>query len=282
MKDYYEVLGVGKSSSSAEIKSAYRKLALKWHPDRNKAPDATNKFKEINKAYETLSDPSKRQMYDQVGHNSYTQSGGAGAQGASQSGPFRYYSNMGGQSVEFDFGGGDPFDIFEQFFGSRSPFGSRQSARQQRPIYEMHLSFEDAVKGTTKETVIEGKPKTIKVPAGVDTGSRIRFSDFDVLVRVSPHPFFRREGQDIYVEKVITFAQAVLGDVVHVRTIDKDVKLKIRPGTQSDTVIRLNGQGVPVPNSSQRGDQYVVIKVNIPERVSSRARKLIEDLSSEL
>lgn len=282
MKDYYEVLGVGKSSTAAEIKSAYRKLALKWHPDKNNAPDSTNKFKEINKAYETLSDPSKRQTYDQVGHGSYTRSGGAGPSASSQGGPFRYYSNMGGQGVEFDFGGGDPFDIFEQFFGSRSPFGGRQSTRQQRAVYEMQLSFDEAVKGTTKETVIEGKQKTIKVPAGVDTGSRIRFSEFDVVIRVSPQSFFRREGQDIYIEKVITFSQAVIGDVVHVKTIDKDVKLKIRPGTQSGTVIRLNGQGVPVPNSNQRGDQYVVIKVNIPEKISNKARQLIEELSSEL
>ena len=102
------------------------------------------------------------------------------------------------------------------------------------------------------------------------------------MIRVSPQSFFRREGQDIYIEKVITFSQAVIGDVVHVKTIDKDVKLKIRPGTQSGTVIRLNGQGVPVPNSNQRGDQYVVIKVNIPEKISNKARQLIEELSSEL
>ncbi len=284
MKNYYDILGVSKSASAQEIKSAYRKLALQWHPDKNKAPEANDKFKEINEAYGVLSDQTKRQTYDQLGHDTYTRTGGSGFGGggggaSSQYGPFSYYSNMGGQNVDFDFGGGDPFDIFEQFFGFRNPNGGQ---RKRRSVYEMKLTFDEAVKGVTKTAVISGQEKTIKVPAGVDSGSRIRFSDFDILVNVVPDPKFKRDGQDLYVEKKITYPQAVLGDVVEVVTIHDAVKLKVRPGTQSGTTVRLKGQGVPYPNSSQKGDQYVIFIVDIPERVSSKAKKLIEELDKEL
>ncbi len=281
MKDFYEVLGVSKSATAAEIKSAYRKLALQWHPDKNKSPEAEAKFKEINNAYSVLSDEKKRQMYDQVGHQRYNQTGGASGFGGSgfggQQGPFSYYSNMGGQDVNFDFGGVDPFDIFEQFFGGGG--GRRQTRRN---IYEMQLTFDEAVKGVTKTAVIGGKERKIKVPAGVDSGSRIRFTDFDIQVRVQSHPFFKREGQDVYVEKTISFPQAALGDTVEVRTIDDSVKLKVRPGTQTNQAVRLKDKGIPYPNSKQRGDQYVVFKVEIPEKLSGKAKKLIEELKKEL
>lgn len=285
MKDFYEVLGVSKSATAAEIKSAYRKLALQWHPDKNKSPEAEAKFKEINNAYSVLSDEKKRQMYDQVGHASYTQSGGASGFGGSgfggQQGGFRYYTNMGGQDFNFDFGGVDPFDIFEQFFGGASPFGS--AGRQTRTnIYEMQITFDEAVKGVTKSAVIGGKERKIKVPAGVDNGSRIRFTDFDIQVRVQPHPFFKRDGQDVYVEKTISFPQAVLGDTIEVKTIDDSVKLKVRPGTQNDQAVRLREKGIPYPNSKQRGDQYVIFKVEVPEKLSGKAKKLIEELKKEL
>ncbi len=278
MKDFYEVLGVSKNASAAEIKSAYRKLALQWHPDKNKSPEAEAKFKEINNAYSVLSDEKKRQMYDQVGHQRYNQTGGPSSAGGGFGGqdPFSYYSNMGGQSVNFDFGGVDPFDIFEQFFGGG---GQRQTRRN---IYEMQLTFDEAVKGVTKTAVIAGKERKIKVPAGVDSGSRIRFTDFDIQVRVQAHPFFKREGQDVYIEKTISFPQAALGDTIEVRTIDDSVKLKVRPGTQTNQAVRLKDKGIPYPNSKQRGDQYVVFKVEIPEKLSGKAKKLIEELKKEL
>lgn len=284
MKDYYEILGVSKTATEAEIKAAYRKQALEWHPDRNKSPEAADRFKQINKAYETLSNPQKKQMYDQVGHDNFERGGGGSAAGAGyQQGPFQYYSNMGGSNVEFDFGGADPFEIFEQFFGFNSPFGGKSSSnRKRRSTYEVTLTFDEAVKGIEKKTVIEGKQKDIKIPAGVDDGMRIRFSDFDVLVNVKPHAFFRREGQDIYLEKNITFTQAALGMVLEVPTISGSVKIRIRPGTQAGTVVRLRGSGVPYPNSSQKGDQYVVIKVHIPEKLSNKAKKLLEELQTEL
>lgn len=270
MKNYYDLLGVSKTATDQEIKTAYRKKALEFHPDRNKSADATEKFKEINKAYEVLSNKEKRSMYDQVGHDNFER-GGGGMGG--QQGPFSY--SYGGQNVNFDFGGMDPFDIFEQFFG-------QQSRRRANPIYQVQLTFDEAMKGVTKETVIEGKQKTIKIPAGVDTGMRIRFSDFDVQVSVKPHQFFKREDQNIFLEKDISIKQAILGDVIEVPTIDGSVKLKVRPGTESGTHVRLKDQGVPYPNTKKRGDQYVIFKIKIPEKISSKAKKLLEDLDKEL
>lgn len=283
--DYYTTLGVSKTASPKEIKTAYRKLALKWHPDRNKSQEAEKKFKEINQAYEVLSDPKKKQTYDQFGHEAFTQSGGARASANQGSGfggtsGFQYYSNMGGQGSNFDFGGVDPFDIFEQFFGFRSPQGGAR--RQSRSVFQMNLTFHEAVRGITKTTVINGKEKTIKVPAGVDSGSRIRFSDFDIVVQVSPDSEFKREGQDVVLEKEISFPQAVLGDVVKVKTIDEEVKLKIKPGTRSGSMTRLRGKGIPYPNSRNRGDQYVVWTVKIPQNVSGKTKNLIEELKGEL
>src|SRR5258706_7400484 len=160
MKDFYEILGVNKSSTDQEIKSAYRKLAIKYHPDKNKTKEAEEKFKEVTRAYEVLSDSQKRQTYDQFGAAAFEQ-GGAGAGGpfgggggpfGGQNGPFTYSYSTGGNAGGFDFGG-DPFDIFEQFFGGQSPFG-RQA---RRPVYSIHIDFMEAVKGVTKKVTIDGK-----------------------------------------------------------------------------------------------------------------------------
>jgi DnaJ-class molecular chaperone len=145
MRDYYEVLGVSKEASEAEIKKAYRKLALEWHPDRNKSPEASEKFKEINEAFEVLSDPQKKARYDQFGHSGVK---GQAASGFGQQGPFSYtYSgNLDDLFEQFGFGGGsDPFDIFESFFGFRTP---RSQRRAQKPLYEIKISFEEACTGT--------------------------------------------------------------------------------------------------------------------------------------
>ena len=281
--DYYEVLGVKKQSSADEIKSAYRKKALEWHPDRNKSPDAVEKFKLINKAYEILSDPQKRQTYDQFGSDAFEH--GGGRPGGQQQGPFTYtYSSSAGGGnpfAGFGFDGDtDPFDIFEQFFGSRSPFG--QQSRKRRQAYQITLSFDEAVKGVEKEVSLDGKKKSIKIPAGVNSGNTIRFQDFDLLIQVRPHPYFKREGQDIILEKKISYPEAVLGGVVAVSTVDGSVNVKVRPGTQSGTHVRLRGKGVPYPQSNQRGDQYVIFQIDVPQHTSGKTKKLIEELRVEL
>lgn len=286
MADFYEVLGVSKSASDAEIKSAYRKLALKWHPDRNKTAEAADKFKEINKAFEVLSDPKKKQAYDQYGHDAFQRSGAGSASYGQQQGPFSYtYTNFGGENSPFegvDFGGfSDPFEIFEQFFGFQSPFAGG-GRRQQRSVYAVELSFEEAVKGTEKQTVIKGKPHTIKIPAGVDNGMSIRFKDFDVQVKVRPSSTFRRDGQDIYIDKDISYRQATLGDVIRVATIEGSVQLKVRPGTRSGTMVRLKGEGIVYPHSTRKGDAYVIYRIAVPERVSAKARKLLEEFDREI
>ncbi len=293
--DYYDILGVNKSANAQEIKTAYRKKALEWHPDRHQGSDkeeAEKKFKEINEAYQVLSDTSKRQAYDQFGHDAFAPGGGASGfrggnpfgGGFQQSGPFTYtWSSAGGQpfgSAGSPFGNmdfGDPFDIFESFFGGGSPF------RQQRqvPRYSVKLNFMEAVKGVTKEFDIEGKKRKIKIPAGVDEGTRINFGDFMLSVNVIPHEFFERDGQDIYVNVIIPYSMAVLGGTINVPTIDGEVKIKVREGTRSGTMIRLRGQGVVSTHSKQKGDQYVKINILVPEKLTRSQQRIIREMKEE-
>lgn len=282
-KDYYNLLGVQKGASVDEIKKAYRKLALQYHPDKNKEKGAVEKFKEITKAYEVLSDPKKRETYDQFGHAAFEQGagqgpfGGFGGQQTGQYGPFTYTYSTGGGSEGFDFGGfSDPFEIFEQFFGG-SPFGNRQ----RRPAYSLTIDFMEAVKGTTKKVNIGGETQTIKIPAGVDDGSRIRFGDYDVVMDVRPHPHFRREGQDIISQNEISFSQASLGDTVPIETVQGTVQLRIPQGTQSDTVFRLRGKGVPFLRGQGFGDHYARIKVVVPKNLTHRQKELLRQFEEE-
>lgn len=280
-KDYYQILGITKSATADEIKKAYRKLALEYHPDRNKTKEAEEKFKEITKAYEVLSNPEKKQTYDQLGHSAFEQGAGQGPFGGGQGGrygPFTYTYSSNGQGGDFDFGGfSDPFEIFEQFFGGASPFGQRA----RRPVYSLSLSFKEAVHGTEKQITINGKSQKIKVPAGVDRGSRIRFSDYDIVIDVTPDNKFGREGYDIISEKEISYPQAALGDELSVETIDGDVKIRIPAGTQPGTLIRLSGRGVPRLQGSGRGDHYVKVRVVVPKKLSKRQRELLEELNQE-
>lgn len=281
-RDYYEVLGVSKSASAEELKRGYRKLALEWHPDRNKSPQAHDKFKEINEAYAVLSDPKKKESYDQFGHAPFAPGGGYGGP---QQGPFTYtWSGSGGGSpFGADFESIDPFEIFEQFFGGG--FGRSTGSRQRREVYEINIDFMEAVKGVTKEVHVprgragEGSVrKTIKIPAGVDSGSRIRFDDFDIVVDVRPSKEYKREGDDLVIDHAVTFSQAALGDVIEVPTIDGPLKIRVQPGTQPGTLIRLRSKGVPHVRGSGRGDQYVRIQLHIPTHLSRRQKELLEEL----
>jgi DnaJ-class molecular chaperone len=289
--DYYSLLGVTKSATADEIKKAYRKMALEYHPDRNKTKEAEVKFKEITKAYEILSDPQKKQMYDSYGAAAFEQGGaggpfggaggpfgGFGGQQGGQYGPFRYSYSTNGQGNDFDFGGfSDPFEIFEQFFGGASPFGQRT----RRPLYSVRITFMEAIKGTEKTVTINGKNQKIKIPAGVDSGSRIRFSDYDLIIDVSPDKKFQREGYDIVTEQDISFPQAALGDEVVVETVQGEVKIRIPAGTQPNTLIRLSGKGVPYLQSSGTGDHYVRVKVTVPKNLSKRQKELLEEFRSD-
>lgn len=285
-RDYYDILGVAKSATEAELKSAYRKMALKWHPDRNqdKKEESERQFKEINEAYQVLSDPKKKQMYDQLGHSAFEQSGGGAAGGGGgnpfaggfrQGGPFTWsYTNAsGGQQPDFDVG--DPFEIFEQFFGGG--FGQGQA---RRPRYSLSIEFEEAVRGVTKTVEIDKKKHTIKVPAGASDGTRIRFDNFDITINVRPHTSIRRDGYDLFIDEQISFTTATLGGTVAVEIFDTKIKLKVRPGTQSHTMVRLRGEGVPRLQQSGKGDLYVRLIVVVPEKLSREQKQQLEQLQN--
>ena len=282
-RDFYDILGVNKSASAAEIKSAYRKLALKWHPDRNKEKDATEKFKEINEAYEVLSSPEKKAKYDQFGHAAFGGGTGFNPFGQQSSGnPFSsYYSTGGNINFEDLFGGqggfSDPFDIFSSFFG-----GGTQGRRQAKPHYSLKLDFMEAVSGVEKTIVHQGKQYTVKVPAGVDEGNRIRYNEFDVSFEIKPSKVFKREGNDVIVNHEIPFTLAILGGETVVSTLEGELKVRIRAGTQPESVIRLTGKGIKHLQSNRHGDLYIRFVIKLPSRLSGKQKDLLkkfDDLS---
>ncbi len=266
---YYQILEVDKDASQADIKKAYRQKALKWHPDRNESAEAEEKFKAINEAYQVLSDPEKRKTYDRFGAQAFS-----GASGEKTGrGPFTYTYRSSGGSQGFE-GFADPFEIFESFFGGgASPF----SRRQRQPSYQINIRLKEAVTGTEKQVDIAGESKKIKIPAGVRDGSRIRFSDFNLIVRVKPDKRFKRRGQDLICEKKISFSQAALGGVVKLKNIaGEEVKFRIKSGTDSGKTIRLRGYGVPGLRGSRRGDLYVTLQIQTPSSLTSEQKKLLK------
>ena len=279
-RDYYDILGVAKAATAAEIKAAYRKAALQWHPDKNqdKKKEAEEKFKEINEAYQVLSDKQKRSTYDQFGHAAFDPSAGMGGNpfsGGSRQGPFTYTYSGGGNPFEgADFG--DPFEIFEQFFGGG--FGGGFGSARARKRYSLNIEFLEAIKGVTKEVEIDRKKHTIKVPAGANDGTRIRFTDFDISINVQTHERYKRDGYDLFVDEYIPVSLALLGGTREVEVIDQKLKLKVRPGTQSHTLVRLRGEGVTHLQSSGKGDLYVRFIIQVPETLNRQQRKAAEKL----
>lgn len=286
-KDYYDILGVSKSASADEIKKAYRKQAMEWHPDKHQGSEkeaAEKRFKEINEAYQILSDVNKRKSYDQFGSAAFSGAGGrAGANPfaggfAGQQGPFSYTYTTNASGQPFDFG--DPFEIFEQFFGGASPFGAQRT--QRIPRYSITIDFMEAVHGVEKEVSLEGKKRKIKIPAGVNEGQRIQFDDFILSVDIKPHDKFQRDGSDVYVDVEIPYSTAVLGGNIKVPTLSgKDIKLKVRSGTQPGSYIRLRGEGIKHLRHSGHGDLYVKVNVQVPKNLSRDQKNLIKELQKE-
>ena len=277
-RDFYEVLGVTKTATEAEIKAAYRKMALKWHPDRNadKKEEAEQKFKEINEAYQILSDQQKKAQYDQFGHAAFDPAGGMGGNpfgGGFRQGPFTYTYSTQANNPNVDFG--DPFDIFEQFFGGG--FNGFSQA-QRRPRYSLTIEFMESFEGVTKKVQIDGKEHTIKVPPGANDGTRIRFEQFDVTINVRPDARFKRDGSDLYVDEVIPFSMAALGGTAELKTVDKVLKLKVRAGTQSHTLVRLREEGMPRIQGSGRGDLYVRLLIAVPEKLNKEQKAALQQL----
>jgi len=314
-KDYYKILGVDRNASAEEIKKAYRKLALKYHPDRN--PDdkeAEEKFKEINEAYQVLSDPEKRAKYDQFS-TSYQRwqatggqapfdwgawGGGAGAPGGVRV-EFRDLDDLlggiGGFSDFFrnlfgfggvDFGGAD--------FGNMGQGGARAASRARAartPAYEqpIAITLQEAYHGSTRHIAVNGRRLEVKIPPGARTGTRIRLpkavplpdgrkADLYLVVEVMPDPRFDLKGHDLHTEVTIDLYTAVLGGEVKVPTPDGDVMLTIKPGTQPGQVYRLRGRGMPyLKNPDRRGDLYVHIKVALPKKLTPKERELFTELA---
>lgn len=282
-RDYYEVLGVSKNASDDEIKKAYRKLAVKYHPDKNPGDkEAEAKFKEINEAHDVLSDKQKRARYDQFGHAGV--GGGAAGGNPFQNGNF----NFNGQSFNFDFGGGGFEDILGSLFGFGGPRRPRRGDDYQ---VQVTLTFEEAIFGTTKTVDYNGKDLKIKIPAGIDDGMSIRLrgkggeaptpdgekGDLYVRIRVKPHKHLTREGNIILSEEVISMVDAALGCEIEVETVDGKITMKVPAGTQSGTPFKLSGHGVPFRADGDRGPHIVTVIVETPKNLSKKQKELLEE-----
>lgn len=307
-KDYYKILGVDKKASEKEIKKAYRKLARKYHPDVNPGDDsAEGRFKEINEAHEVLSDPDKRKKYDQLGASwrQYQHTGG-------QPGGFdwsQWSTQPGGGRVHVEyadlgdlFGGGGGFsDFFSAIFGGAGRGGSTTWRAQGQPYatpgqdfeQEVEITLEEAFSGTTRVMDKEGRRLEIKIPAGVQTGSRVRMrgegggsrgggskGDLYLRVKVLPHGTIERRGDDLYCDVPVDLYTAVLGGEVRVPTLKGGAMLSIPPETQGGKTFRLKGQGMPhLKDAQKHGDLYAKVSVQVPEKLSDKERQLFRELA---
>ncbi len=308
-KDYYKILGVSKNATKDEIKKAYRSLARQYHPDLN--PDnkeAEDKFKEVQEAHEVLSDEEKRKTYDMFGSAEFRPGGRTTWRRAGDTrGGYEYsYSAR-------DFPGFE--DIFKDIFGFTGEgkhgrgrgdafrdifsYATRERASRGRDLeYQIEIDFDTAIRGGVrdisisrqKHDKIETEMLSVKIPAGVNNGSRVRIhgkgegggeakGDLYLRIKVKPHPIFKRKGDDIHLELPVTFYEAALGKKIEIPTIDGTAELTVPEGVQTGTRLRLKGKGVPNLKTKARGDQYIEIKIVMPEKISEDDRKRFEELS---
>ncbi len=320
-KDYYKILGVPKNATPEQMKKQYRKLAMEYHPDRNKGKkEAEEKFKDINEAYAVLSDPQKRKQYDTFGsagfHQRFSQEDifqgfdigdilkdfgfttedvfgslfGRGKRGAGRT----------GRRQRSDFENAQGFD-FQNIFGqkARQGFGEGRPARGRDLTLETSITLEEAARGCTKNITFSVGAKRqslhVKIPVGVQDGNKLRLvgkgepgpagsspGDLFLVVRVEPHPVFRREQNDLHLEREIKLTEALLGTSIEVPTLlGEPRKVRVPPGTQPGSKIRLPGLGMPGRAEGGQGDAYVTLRVPVPKNLSKRQRELVEALSRE-
>lgn len=300
-KDYYKILGVDKNASQAEIKKAYRKLAVKYHPDKNPGDKETeNRFKEINEAHEVLSKPDKRKKYDELGENwnRYGQAGPYGREnpftGYRQQGQ-SFYSEEDLNDVFGGFGSSGFSDFFEAFFGQGRSSGRSKSNfnfRGQNLNAQLPLSLEEAFHGTSKLIQLQDEKIRLKIKPGAYDGQVLRIKgkggkgsdksnqgDLMVTVQLLPHAIFERMGNDLKTRQQISLFDAVLGGEVLVNTMDGKIKIKIPAGTKNDKVLRVKGKGMPVYGKpGQTGDLLVQLQVSIPDKLTPAQKELFEKL----
>jgi curved DNA-binding protein len=304
-EDYYQILGIDKTADPEAIKKAYRKLALKFHPDRNpNNPSAEAKFKKISEAYAVLSDSEKRKQYDNFGSDQFSQK-------FSREDIFRDFDmnqilrdlgfgGMGGagRRSSYTFRGSDPFG---DLFNNRQQDYYQPPQKGEDVHYNLNITLEESVFGADKKLSLKKDRQideiSVKIPAGISTGKKLRLagkgnpgaqggSDGDLYLNINvvSHPIFARDGNDIYIEKSILFTQAVMGTSIDVPTIDGTIKrIKIPAGTQNGTKIRMKGYGAPSLKGSgtSKGDQFVKITIEVPRKMTEKQFQLIKKLSEE-
>jgi len=301
VRDYYSVLGVSRAATDKEIRAAYRKLARKYHPDLNPGDKAAEaRFKELQAAYDVLSDPEKRKKYDQFGPNwEQAERARAGFEGAG-------FGPQGASDLHFDFGSGADFsDILENLFGSRGGFGGPRTSTRTRPHtragedieHQVTITLEEAYFGTSRILEVpslNGSPARrieVRIPPGVKTGSRVRLAgeggaglgggpkgDLYLVVTVAPHGAYERKDDDLYIDVNLPLSTAVLGGEVQVPTIKGRVALRIPAETQNGQLFRLAGKGMPRASGTGFGDLFARMRISIPTKLSARERELFEEL----
>jgi DnaJ-class molecular chaperone len=305
--DYYKTLGIARDASAADIQKAYRKLARKYHPDLN--PDdktAKSKFQEVQRAFDVLNDPSKRELYDRYG-SSFESMGAAGAAGGGpRGGPYAWSTGPGGEEIDISqlfgerFGGGDPSSLFGDMFSQFRRAGGGRSAGRAAPAQgadataEIEIPFATAVQGGHTQISLQradGQVETlsVKIPAGISEGRKIRLrgkgeavpggaaGDLLITVHVAPHPWFTRKGNHLEVRVPVTLAEAALGAKVDVPTPRGTIALTIPPGTSSGRKLRIKGHGVAGKNG-EAGDLYADVQIVFPSPLDDESRELVKKL----